>query len=322
MDTRLAKRLGIGVGIAAIVYLGLAIYADWDELRHAVARFHWPLLVPVLALSCTNYLVRFRRWQLYLRRASVAVPPFLSLRIFCAGLVMSVTPGKLGELLKAYIVRAQTGTPVSRTGPIVIAERVTDLVALFVLLFVGSLVYHSGWLALIVSGTVALVLVAGLSSPRVATVVLHLVERVPGARRYGEKLESAYGTMRFLLRPRLLVEATLLGSLAWFAECSGFALVLHGFDIPFHLGFATFVYAFSTLVGALLLVPGGVGGTEGTMVALLVAHDVTRSLAVAATFVVRVATLWFAVLVGAVVLLLDPSLMARASEMESGEHAS
>lgn len=58
------------------------------------------------------------------------------------------------------------------------------------------------------------------------------------------------------------------------------------------------------------------------MVALLVAHDVTRSLAVAATFVVRVATLWFAVLVGAVVLLLDPSLMARASEMESGEHAS
>jgi glycosyltransferase 2 family protein len=317
VDSRLAKRIGVGVGIAAIVYLGLAIYADWGALRQALARFRWPLLVPVFGLSCTNYLVRFRRWQLYLRRADVSVPALLSLRIFCAGLVMSVTPGKLGELLKAYLVRAQTGTPVSRTGPIVIAERVTDLVALFVLLFIGSLVYHTGWMALCVSGAVALVLVAGLASPRVAALALHWVERIPGARRYGEKLESAYDTMRFLLRPRLLVEATLLGSLAWFAECSGFALVLLGFDIPLRLGFATFVYAFSTLVGALLLVPGGVGGTEGSMVALLMTHEVTRSLAVAATFVVRVATLWFAVLVGAVVLLLDPKLMARASEMES-----
>ena len=58
--------------------------------------------------------------------------------------------------------------------------------------------------------------------------------------------------------------------------------------------------ALSTLVGALLLLPGGLGGTEGSMVAMLGADGISRPQAVAATFLTRIATLWFAVGLGAV----------------------
>ena len=81
----------------------------------------------------------------------VRVETWLSLRIFLCGLVMSVTPGKLGEVLKAYLVRRHVGVPVTRTGPIVVAERVTDLLALVLLLFVSSLLFRTGWLQLAVS---------------------------------------------------------------------------------------------------------------------------------------------------------------------------
>ena len=304
-----ARKLALGLSFGALVYLALAVYAGWDDLRTALGDFHWWILAPVLGLSLVNYCTRFVRWQLYLRRSNVAVPGPLSLRIFFAGLVMSVTPGKLGEVLKAYLVKVHTGTPLTRTAPVVVAERVTDLLALVLLLFVGSCIVRSGWPQLALSGAITLGLVVALASPRVAHAALALAERVPFSRKYVLRLEQAYEGMRFLLRPRLLVEATLLGACAWFAECLGFALVLYGFGTPEPVARAMFIYAFSTLVGALLLLPGGLGGTEGSMVAMLVADGAHKPHAVAATFLTRAATLWFAVLVGALVLLGDRRLM-------------
>jgi uncharacterized protein (TIRG00374 family) len=118
--------------------------------------------------------------------------------------------------------------------------------------------------------------------------------------------------MRFLLRPTLLVQATLLGTLAWFCECLGFWIVLHGLGLHEPVARVTFIYALSTLVGALLLLPGGLGGTEGSMVAMLGADGISRPQAVAATFLTRIATLWFAVLLGAFVLLGDRRLAAAS----------
>jgi uncharacterized protein (TIRG00374 family) len=228
---------------------------------------------------------------------------------------MSVTPGKLGELFKAYLVKLHTGTPVTRTGPVVIAERVTDLLALVTLLFAGSLVYHTGWLALLGSGGITLALLVALVSPQATRLVLHLVERVSRLRRYGERIEHAYDNMRGLLRPALLVQATLLGALGWFAECLGFALVLHGLGMGVPVARATFIYTFATLVGALVLLPGGLGGTEATMIALLLADGAAKPDAVASTFITRLATLWFAVLVGALVLLGDRRLTVAPAEI-------
>jgi uncharacterized protein (TIRG00374 family) len=300
---KLAARWGIGIGLGAIVYLGLVIYAGWDELRATLALFRWPMLIPVLALSLANYLLRFVRWHLYLQRSNVRLAAWPSLRIFFSGLVMSVTPGKLGELLKAYLVRTETGAAVAQTGPIVIAERVTDLLALVVLLFIGSAIEGRGWMELALSGGITAILIAALASATLARFALHLVGKIPGLHRFGDRLEHAYRSMRALLRPRLLLEATVLGTFAWFAECLGLALVADGFGAAIGVARATFVYSFATLVGALLLLPGGLGGTEGSMIAFLVGDGLARPRAVGVTFLTRIATLWFAVLLGALVLL-------------------
>jgi hypothetical protein len=72
----------------------------------------------------------------------------------------------------------------------------------------------------------------------------------------------------------------------------------------------------------LLLLPGGLGGTEGSMVAFAVRHGAQRSTAVGATFAIRIATLWFAVLLGALVLLADRRLtMGRAGAVGTPDAA-
>jgi uncharacterized protein (TIRG00374 family) len=71
-----------------------------------------------------------------------------------------------------------------------------------------------------------------------------------------------------------------------------------GADIP--LTFAVFVYALSMLAGALSFMPGGLGGAEAAMVALLVWKGMPSANAIAATVLIRLATLWFAVAIGAI----------------------
>ena len=59
-------------------------------------------------------------------------------------------------------------------------------------------------------------------------------------------------------------------------------------------GITTTMLAAGGLTGA----PGGVGGAEAAMVALLALDGVPLDIAVPATLVIRVTTLWFAILIG------------------------
>jgi uncharacterized protein (TIRG00374 family) len=65
---------------------------------------------------------------------------------------------------------------------------------------------------------------------------------------------------------------------------------------------AVFVYAFGMLVGGLSFLPGGLGSSEAVMIGLLMMHGFPESAAVTATLICRLATLWFAVGLGAVCL--------------------
>jgi uncharacterized protein (TIRG00374 family) len=74
-----------------------------------------------------------------------------------------------------------------------------------------------------------------------------------------------------------------------------------GADIS--LTFAVFVYALAMLAGAISFMPGGLGGAEAVMVALLMWKGMASADAIAATVLIRLATLWFAVGIGALMLL-------------------
>src|SRR5262245_21044963 len=87
--------------------------------------FGWWAFAAALALALANYSIRFVRWQVYLHDQDVRVPTGSSALVFASGLSLSITPAKLGELVKSYLLRELHGIPAPRTAPIVIAERVT-----------------------------------------------------------------------------------------------------------------------------------------------------------------------------------------------------
>ena len=103
--------------------------------------------------------------------------------------------------------------------------------------------------------------------------------------------------------PRVMAAGVAMGVVAWFAEGLALWLILKGIGSDIPLVRALPIYAAATLVGAVTALPGGLVGTEGSMLALLQQSGLTRAGASAGTVLVRLVTLWFAVAVGLVALL-------------------
>src|SRR5262249_44210181 len=149
--------------LGVFVFVGISAYADFHDVITGLSKFDWWYLPLILGLTCVNYLLRFVKWQFYLRIIGVKGfsrgDSFLS---YFSGLGMTVTPAKAGEWLKCYLLRELHGTPFSRSAPILIAERLTDCLGLVLLGLTGLLVYRDAWPAfvVIVVGGAFLVVVA------------------------------------------------------------------------------------------------------------------------------------------------------------------
>lgn len=318
VNGRIVGRLVPGLVIAALAFLGLAVYSDFDALRAALARFDYVYLAPALALAAANYLIRFARWCWYLRFLGVDVPLRRSAAVFFTGLSMAVTPGRVGELVKCLMLRDSDDVPVATSAPVVVVERYTDLVGVLLLTGLGVARYPAG----------RVLFAAGIAAAAVAFAVFQASDRL--AERFGAMLArrlfkasgdgaAGWGTsFRVLLRGRPLLAGTSLAVIAWFSECVALYLVFKGFGTPFPLFSATFVYAAATLAGALSMLPGGLGATEAGLTGLAVALGAAKATASAATMIVRACTLWFAVAVGLIFYATRLGVSRRALE-EAGE---
>lgn len=303
---RASGKVGLIVGAGAVIFLALTIFGRAGEVERAFARFHWGYLPWILALSLGNYLVRFVRWQYYLGKLGVALGVGRSLTVFIGGLTMSVTPAKLGEFLKSYLLWERERIPVGVTAPVVFAERVTDSTAIILLCVTGVGLFQYQWeIGASMLGIMALFGALVAFRKRVVEWFSRRFMPVPQGDSDNQAREKMRQAAQEVLRPRMVAVGTAIGAVAWFLECVGLYLVIEGFggETQVTLVAATFVYAFSTFAGAVALIPGGLGVTEGSIAGLLIGLGIARSIAVSATILVRVCTLWFAVGLGAAFLL-------------------
>jgi uncharacterized membrane protein YbhN (UPF0104 family) len=316
-----ASRVGEGLGRKAVaatllgilVFAGMLFYGDVQRLRANLTAFRWSTFALGLALATLNYGLRFARWEYYLRRIGVAVPLPESARVFVAGFVMSISPGKVGEVLKSLLLHEARGVSIAKTAPIVVAERLTDLLALVLLAALGSLALERGPTIAIAGGLVAIGLWAACAFRPIGELALRLCERLPVLGRLSPRLREAYESLHVLVGPGPLSAATALATVSWSLECVTLLVVAEGFGV--HLDFlqSAFAYSVPTIVGALAMMPGGLGVTEASMAGVLATvggRAMTTSVATATTMLVRIATLWWAVVLGFLALALHRRALA------------
>ncbi|PKB70469.1 MAG: hypothetical protein BZY87_10070 [SAR202 cluster bacterium Io17-Chloro-G6] len=287
----------------AVLTVGLFVavvgYGDFGGTIDEIGKLPVSYLSAALGLASANYLLRFLRWVFFLRVLKIDAPAGVSALVFLSGLAMSITPGKAGELVKCYLLNSRTGVPVGRSAPVVVIERLTDVISVIVLGLAGFALLPAPVIAvlavaLLVSGAAMMFAVSRRAS-RLAS--------LPILSRWSGLLRDSQEGFRELAAPKVMLTGVIIGVVAWFAEGLALWVILKGIGSEIDLARALPIYSAATLIGAVTALPGGLVGTEGSMLALLQQSGVARAGASAGTVLVRLFTLWFAVAVGLVALL-------------------
>lgn len=82
----------------------------------------------VLGLTLLHFLLRYMRWQAYLKRLGHRIPWRYNCASYMAGFALTATPGKVGETIRSVYLRS-FGADYSNSLAAFFAEHYTDLLA-------------------------------------------------------------------------------------------------------------------------------------------------------------------------------------------------
>lgn len=321
MNNDLRRKILYSLVFALIFYIALTLWNDWGELAQALTGFPWHWVPLIIGLTLVNYAGRLYKWQWYLRLLGVRISKTDSARIFGVGMLMVMTPGKAGEFLKSYMVKNVTGASISLTAPAVLAERMTDGMAMLILASLGLFAFPNPtarWLAAMVFLSSTLT-IAVIQIRPLALWCLTLGEQLPVVNRFAHHLHQFYESSYIIFGPRNLLISLVIGMVSWAAEGVAYYVVLVGFGVQNSVQTlleAIFIFCISTVIGAIFATPGGLGGVEGGLVAWAVQLlALSTATATAAALLVRFCTLWLGVAIGVVSLSLWPALLSGSEQM-------
>jgi uncharacterized protein (TIRG00374 family) len=287
--------------LAMVAYVGAGFAVDAPRVRDALSALGWLGCSLVLALSIANYLIRFQRWHKFLVRLGHHLPGMQHLMCYLSGFAFTVSPAKAGEAVRSIYLR-EHGVSYPDSIAALFVERLLDLLAMAVL--ASLVVMDKPTYRPLVAGALLLVLLLLIAASHRSLPALldrlaaHSVKRP----RLSQVLAAGIKLLRsstLLLQPRLLLLGTLVGILSWGAEGFGCFLICRGLEIHISPLHAMGVYALAVLAGtATFFLPAGIGGMEVVMTALLVNDGAPLRVAIIATLLCRLATLWFAVVIG------------------------
>jgi glycosyltransferase 2 family protein len=296
---QLLKKLLVPLAIGVIAYAGLLLYGDAEAVAAGVAHVPARTLLLALGLSLASFGLRWLRWQYYLGRMGLRVPAGISLRVLLIGFAMSITPGKVGELLKSLLLKEAADVPVARSMPVVLAERVSDLTALVAIGLVGFLWSSQPLLAVLLIALMVGSFFALGRSKRLGGLLLSVAGRVPNLNRYRDKLATTLDSLHELWHPQTYVAGTLLSVVVWQLQALIVIVIGTGLGTPVTLQQACVAYSAPLLAGSLALLPGGLGVAEASMAGVLrTLAGMTPTAATTLTILVCGVTFWFAIVLG------------------------
>lgn len=309
------------VVLAIVAYGAVALFSGGQEVWNAIRSLDIATWAIILLLSLGNYVLRYWRWYLYVSHKNpLKMTHMQHLAIYIAGFSLTMTPGKAGEAMRSLYLKEQ-GVPHQRSIGALFVERIMDLLTILLLAGLGASFLNGEQSQIAAFITVALIgtCIGIVKMPKKQIINSAVVKRLP-VKIYKLVLfvESMLASANDLLSVRFLAIGLGIGLMAWLMEGYGLYLVMQEFALdqtPPSLAIA--IYGMAILLGAISFMPGGLGGAEATMIFLLVKAGFDHPSAVAITFICRLATLWFAMVIGVITLFLLPLMGLKPAVKES-----
>lgn len=266
--------------------IGIALFAwiVWsagpDKLLQTMLTVNTTFLAVAMLLIPVGVLLKSLKWRAVLSQLGQKVALAEACRIWLIGLfAATLTPGRLGDFIKALYARERGLTTGNATAAVFI-ERLTDLVALFSLAALGLLMtvfqFGSGFtvtlslVAFIAGGFVLLWMIT--HKKFVATIAKPFYKHII-PERHKEKLRTSFDDMYCSITNLLKLRKTLL-KIFLLTYCAWTITFLSGWLITISLGLSVplqFIVAFTPIAVVIELIPvtiAGFGTREATLIFL------------------------------------------------------
>ena len=317
----------VGLAVSAFFAYLAVRDVDFDLFWRGLRESELVWLVPALAVLAVAVLIRAVRWRLLFPPATR--PPLgATTRALVVGQFFNnVLPARAGEALRVLSLHRETGTSRAEALATAVNERIYDVLALLVLLFVAvPFLPDVSWLrsaaALAVAAvvlTVAAIVVLARWGARPLRFLLRPLVVLP--RIDAERLDFAAASivrgLSGLRRPRLAALAFAVTVASWLVLASSFWLVMLAFDLG--VGFGAALLAVIAINLALIIPSSaaGLGVFEAATLVALRAYGVDDSRGLAYAVVVHAVNFLPYVVVGLFLVQREAAATRRAPEAEA-----
>jgi len=285
-----------------IFYVAFAIYYDANQFIENLEKVNLYFIIPILLCFLTSILVKSLRQLLFLKHLGIKIPIKQNTIIYLAGLSMLITPAGLGEMIKSHFLLKKYDQPVSKTLPLVIVERYHDALAILSIIIIFSIITWITFLTIpiLIIGIlllVPLIVVRNRKLFQMFQKVIHKVKMFQNLENHS--LEFNKSLVSFTSK-KIFFSGWVVGIAAWSFDGLGIYLCFQAFELDFDFFTTSVLGLASILFGALTLIPGGVGVTEVSFVALLSTYGIESSISSSLALFFRLQSIWFVTCIGIV----------------------
>jgi uncharacterized protein (TIRG00374 family) len=262
--------VSFGVAIAVLWFVTRRLDIDPGAIWAQMRRANLPILAVAFVLWYGAFFVRGWRWGRMLDSAGLnqahgfSIPATRGLAeiVLLAYFTNSIVPAKLGDAYRAYLLKRDSGVPISAGFGTILAERLVDAMMLVIVLAGSVLVVFGTKMPSQARPTLmlgALLIVAGVGGLAVLWLTRNSVVRfLPGRiqEAYSRLQGAIFGALR---RPALVLG---VGGLLWLNDGMRVWFVARSLDDGISPAVAILVAAMGALLTIIPFTPAGLGVVE------------------------------------------------------------
>ena len=303
---KLDNRIYVVIIATISLYFIFLVISDLGEVYAQLNKMDTNYLPIILLLIPLCWIVLFTRWNLLLKNSNIHVPVKDNLKIYLSGFALSITPGKVGELIKSQLLKNKFGIPREKTAPIVLVEQLYNIIGIIGVSILGLWYFEFGAHIILIAASLLVIILILISSKRLFEKFLTLLSRIKFLSQYTSAFSNSYDVLRKSTRGWVVVYASALSIAFWLIESVIAYFVLLSFGVN-HIEFLSVIttYTSSIILGVASFLPLGIGVVEGSLAGFFTLQGVDVSIALTLVIFIRIFTRWIAVSVGFVSLKLS-----------------
>tara|TARA_Y100000590_G_scaffold358755_1_gene414292 strand:- start:12571 stop:13506 length:936 start_codon:yes stop_codon:yes gene_type:complete len=286
--------------LASIIFYALfLIFTDLSQLSEKILDFKIEYIPLILSLVSSGWLALYLRWTFLLKNSGYVVPHKKNFQIFLTGFPLSITPGKIGELLKSQLLKDNFDIPRKITAPIILVERLYNAVGILIISFFGIWFLDFSGIVILITTCILTGIFIVMRSKKLFLQINKIILKIKFLSKFSDSLSDSYDVINNSIKPKIFIISSAFSASYWILESIAVYFIFQSFGIDFiELIQIIPTYATSIILGVASFVPGGIGVFEGTLTGLLNIQGLALSTAVTLTIFIRIFTIWYSVIIG------------------------